>query len=49
MQKLIELHSLLMALTGSAGTSELEAPQIDALIHLCQSLAGDALDELSAM
>jgi len=49
MEEHIALGSLLLALMGSDGTSELEAPQIDAPIHLCQSLAGYSLaDELSA-
>jgi hypothetical protein len=47
-EKLTELNAVLLAMTGSVGTSELESSQVDALLNVCLRLSGDALRSLSA-
>ena len=42
-QKLTELNALLLAITGSVGTDELEAHQVDAFLNVCLSLSHEAL------
>ena len=42
-QKLTELNALLLAMTGSAGTDDLEGHHVDALLNVCLSLSHAAL------
>lgn len=45
-EKQTELQALLLALTGSLGTSELSRPQVDTLLSTCQRVSADALQIL---
>ena len=47
-QKLTELNALLLALTGSAGTDDLESHHVDAILNVCQRLSHEALQGLTA-
>lgn len=42
-ETLNEQSALLLALTGSLGTSELSRPQVDVLLNTCQRLNAQAL------
>ena len=37
-QKLTELNALLLAMTGSGGTDDLEGHHVDAMLNVCQRL-----------
>ena len=43
-----ELSALLLALTGSAGTSELNEDQVGSLLNVCQRLSAEVLQFLRA-
>lgn len=42
-EKQTELQALLLALTGSLGTSELSPPNVDTLLNICLRVSTDAL------
>jgi hypothetical protein len=43
MSAIEKLHAMLLAITGSAGTSEMPAEALDAYLAQCAELAADAL------